>query len=124
MADFEPVELDFMYGGNTQAEGAKIVKTTEQIATAHAEATKMVNRHNAVVLELRKDLVELGVAYKQATTRQQKSEIFHSRRALRFPQAPPLLRNFPRERAPVGSDRRSSTPFRFAPCAGKSKQSH
>ena len=37
---------------------------------------------------------------------------------------PPLLRNFPRERASVGSDRRSSTPFRFAPCAGKSKRSH
>ena len=35
----------------------------------------MLFRSNAVVLELRKDLVELGVAYKQATTRQQKSEI-------------------------------------------------
>ena len=59
-----------------------------------------------------------------AMRRQQKSEIFHSRRALRPLELPPLLRNFPRKWAPVGSDRRSSTPFRFAPCAGKSKQSH
>lgn len=75
MADFEPVELDFMYGGNTQAEGAKIVKTTEQIAAAHAEAAKMVVRHEATLVELRKDLVELGTAYKQAMSKQQKSEI-------------------------------------------------
>ena len=48
----EPVQLDFIYGGNTQAEGAKIIATTEQIATAHADATKMVARHSATIVEL------------------------------------------------------------------------
>lgn len=71
----EPVQLDFIYGGNTQAEGAKIIATTEQIATAHADATKMVARHSATIVELKKDLVELGTAYKQATTKAGKSEI-------------------------------------------------
>lgn len=75
MSDFDPVEIDFMYGGNTETEGAKIVKTTEEIAEAHSQATKMVERHNTTILELRKDLVSLGTAYKQATTKNQKSEL-------------------------------------------------
>ena len=75
MADFEPVEIDFMYGGNTQAEGARIIKTTEEIAAAQVKAKADIERHNAAILELKKDLVGLGSAYKQAMSTQQKSEI-------------------------------------------------
>lgn len=75
MADFEPVEIDFMYGGNTQAEGARIIKTTEEIAAAQVKAKADIERHNAAILELKKDLVGLGTAYKQAMSTQQKSEI-------------------------------------------------
>lgn len=75
MADFEPVEIDFMYGGNTQAEGARIIKTTEEIAAAQAKAKADVERHSAAIMELKKDLVGLGTAYKQAMSKQQKSEI-------------------------------------------------
>ena len=75
MADFEPVEIDFMYGGNTQAEGARIIKTTEEIAAAQVKAKADIERHNAAILELKKDLVGLGTTYKQAMSTQQKSEI-------------------------------------------------
>lgn len=75
MADFEPVEIDFMYGGNTQAEGARIIKTTEEIAAAQAKAKADVERHSNAIMELKKDLVGLGTAYKQAMSKQQKSEI-------------------------------------------------
>jgi len=70
----EPVELDFIYGGNTATEGPKIVKSTEEIAAAHAKAKLDIDRHNAAIVELRKDLVGLGADYKQAT-KSQKSEI-------------------------------------------------
>ncbi|MDX9747406.1 MAG: hypothetical protein RBT57_02795 [Paludibacter sp.] len=44
MADFEPVEIDFMYGGNTQAEGKKIEQSLESIAKKSQTVQDKVNQ--------------------------------------------------------------------------------
>jgi len=44
MADFEPVEIDFMYGGNTQTEGKKIEKSLESIAKKSQDVQAQVNQ--------------------------------------------------------------------------------
>lgn len=44
MADFEPVEIDFMYGGNTQTEGKKIEKSLENIAKKSQDVQAQVNQ--------------------------------------------------------------------------------
>lgn len=71
----EPVEIDFIYGGNTQTEGKKIEMSLEAIAIASEQAKAKFERHQAAVIELKKDLVSLGTSYKQATTKQGKSDI-------------------------------------------------
>jgi len=71
----EPVEIDFMYGGNTETEGAKIEKSLDDISAAHIRVKSDILRHDEALLNLRKDLVGLGTDYKNATSKDQKSEI-------------------------------------------------
>lgn len=71
----EPVEIDIRLKQNVDAEGKKAVQSIDAIAAATEKAKAMIERHQTGVVELRKDLVGLGTAYKQATSKQQKSEI-------------------------------------------------
>lgn len=71
----EPVEIDIRLKQNVDAEGKKAVQSIEAIAAATANAKAMIDRHQAGIVELKKDLVELGIAYKKATTKEGKSEI-------------------------------------------------
>lgn len=70
----EPVNIDFMLGGNVSAEGPKIEKSMDDITKSISDATSMIDRHKSAIVDLKKDLVELGVSYRQAT-KSQKSEI-------------------------------------------------
>ncbi|NCB68981.1 MAG: hypothetical protein EOM47_09045 [Bacteroidia bacterium] len=71
----EPVEIDIRLKQNVATEGKKVTQSIEAIAAATEKAKAMIDRHQAGIVELKKDLVELGIAYKKATTKEGKSEI-------------------------------------------------
>jgi len=70
----EPVEIDFMIGGNTVTEGKKVEQTFDEITLSVNGLTNDIGRHRTALIELQKDLVGLGIAYKTAT-KTQKSEL-------------------------------------------------
>lgn len=63
MADFEPVELDFIIGGNTQTEGKKIVKSMDDITSAskkaQADAVKSAAAQAGVIKQIEADIKKL-----------------------------------------------------------------
>ena len=71
----EPVEIDIRLKQNVDTEGKKVTQSLNEIAAATERAKSMIDRHQAGIVELKKDLVELGIAYKKATTKEAKSEI-------------------------------------------------
>lgn len=70
----EPVEIDFIIGGNAATEGKKVEQTFDEITNSVNALTANIDRHKVAITALQKDLVELGVSYRQAT-KSQKSEI-------------------------------------------------
>lgn len=60
MSDFEPVQIDFMYGGNTGTEGKKIEqslgKITDASKKAQADVTKTAAAQAAVIKQIEADI--------------------------------------------------------------------
>lgn len=70
MADFEPVELDFIIGGNTETEGAKIIASMKNIANSQEKAKAAIKTQIADtkdnIKQIESDLSKLDAAFKNA----------------------------------------------------------
>lgn len=79
MADFEPVEIDFMYGGNTQAEGKKIEKSMDDIANAskkaQADITAAAKVQSDLIKQIESDIKDLESKVSKAAPGAAKMEL-------------------------------------------------
>lgn len=70
MSDFEPVELDFIIGGNTETEGAKIIASMKNIAAEQEKAKSAIKTQIADtksnIKQIESDLTKLEAAFKKA----------------------------------------------------------
>jgi len=58
MADFEPVEIDFIYGGNTQSEGQKIEQSMKNITEASKSSVAAVQQSGASAVDAVKSQID------------------------------------------------------------------
>ena len=71
----EPVKLEMLFDDKT-ASGFKSVGDNLQMTSEKIrKQNELIGRHEAVIVSLKKDLVEFGTAYRKATTRHEKSGI-------------------------------------------------